>query len=162
ARFDNRRSHRALPPSVQAKVDESLKVFALLASLLPITDWHLEVGNFDPHKLVHPEVEGIGYQQGEQYGFYNVRECVLWRDRHTCQSCKGKRNDPILEVHHIDPQKKVGSDRPENLITLCKTCHDAHHNGHPLRLKAPPSFRDATQFNILKTHILRETSARRP
>jgi hypothetical protein len=80
----------------------------------------------------------------------------VWRDRHTCQGCQGKRHDPILQVHHIDPQKNGGSNRPDNLITLCQTCHRAHHRDTPLHLKAPPSFRDPTQFNILKTYLLRE------
>lgn len=155
ARFLNRKRQDELMPSVRAKVDETLKVIALVASLLPITTWTIELGNFDVHKLVNPQVEGVGYQQGEQFGFYNVREYVLWRDKHTCQHCKGKRKDPILQVHHIDPQKQVGSDRPDNLITLCKTCHDDHHKGKPIKLRVSPSFRDPTQFNILKAYLQR-------
>ncbi|MBO8436092.1 MAG: HNH endonuclease [Spirochaetes bacterium] len=38
-----------------------------------------------------------------------------------------------LEVHHINRRHDGGPDRPANLITLCKKCHDNHHNGdHPL------------------------------
>jgi len=159
-RFLNRRRGEGwLPPSIQAKVDETLRVIRLMLEILPIEHWAFEIANFDLHKIVNPNVEGEGYQQGEQYGFWNVREYVLWRDRHTCQACKRTSGDPILTVHHIRQRKDVGSDRPENLITLCKTCHRAHHNGtKPLKLKAPVTLRDATQLNILKAYVMRATT----
>lgn len=154
-RFRNRKHQDALPPSIRAKVDETRKVIALVASVLPITTWTIELGNFDPHQLAHPDVSGIGYQQGDQHGFYNVREYVLWRDQHTCQHCTGKRKDPILQVHHLDPQNNGGSDRPDNLVTLCKTCHHDHHNGDPISIRAQRALRDPTQFNVLKSYIQR-------
>lgn len=161
-RFNNRRRTEKLTPSLRAKVEESRKAFDLIGSILPISEWHIEVGNFDPHKLVNPAVEGVGYQQGEQAGFYNTREYVLWRDGHTCQGCQDKHRDPILQVHHLVPQKQGGSARPDNLITLCRMCHQAHHHGTPLHLKAPPSFRAPSQFNVLKTYLLREVANLRP
>jgi hypothetical protein len=54
-------------------------------------------------------------------GFWNVREYVLYRDNHICQSCKKK--NLILNIHHL-VSRKTGGNRPENLITLCKKCHD--------------------------------------
>jgi len=45
------------------------------------------------------------------------RELVLTRDRHTCQEC-GSQED--LVVHHINGP----SDDPDNLITLCRQCHN--------------------------------------
>src|SRR5947207_9685361 len=80
ARFLNRKHKDPLAPSVRAKVDESGKIFAFLSSILPITTWRVELGNFDVQKLINTEVEGEGYQQGAQYGFYNTSEFVLWRD----------------------------------------------------------------------------------
>lgn len=58
----------------------------------------------------------------------NVREYVLFRDNHTCQHCKGKSKDKVLNVHHIE-SRKTGGDSPNNLITLCETCHKAYHRG---------------------------------
>jgi hypothetical protein len=156
-RFLNRKHKDELTPSLQAKVDETIKVIHLLDSILPITHWTFEIGSFDPHKLANPDVEGTGYQKGDQYGFWNVREYVLWRDRHTCQACKGKSGDPILTVHHLRQRKEGGSDRPANLVTLCETCHKAHHAGQPLKLEAPPTLRDATHFNIIKAYVMRAT-----
>ena len=155
-RFENRRRYKGwLPPSVQAKVDETLKAIRLVRSILPITSITLEIGTFDPHKLKNPTVTGEGYQNGEQAGFWDVREYVLWRDRHTCQACKGKSKHPVLEVHHLRARSRGGSSRPDNLITLCKTCHQKHHNGQPKQLLTPSaSLKDATQFNILKSRVV--------
>lgn len=156
-RFLNRKRKDELMPSIRAKVDETLKVIQVADRLLPVTHWTFEIANFDPHKIAHPEVEGEGYQMGEQYGFENVRAYVLWRDHHQCRACHGKSGDPILTVHHIRPRSDGGSDRPANLITLCKTCHHRHHHEHPLNLKAPQTLRDATQFNVIKAYVMRAT-----
>lgn len=66
--------------------------------------------------------------RGEQLGFWNVREYVFFRDRHTCRCCKGKSKDKILNVHHIE-SRKTGGDAPNNLITLCESCHKGYHKG---------------------------------
>ena len=157
-RFLNRKRRDELMPSVRAKVDETLKVVQLIGNILPVSRWTFEIAAFDAHKLANPEVEGMGYQRGEQYGFENVREYVLWRDRHECQACHGRSGDPVLNAHHICQRKDVGSDRPANLITLCLTCHRKHHNERPLDLKAPESLRDATQLNVVKAYVMRATT----
>ena len=38
----------------------------------------IETASFDIQKIKDPDVEGEGYQQGDQLGFWNVREYVLW------------------------------------------------------------------------------------
>ncbi len=158
ARFLNRKRKDELPPSMRAKIEETHKILKLVQAILPVSHWTFEIGNFDPHKLVKPEVAGRDYQQGDQYGFWNVREYILWRDHHLCQACKGKSKDAVLNVHHIRARKDRGSDRPENLITLCETCHYNHHQGlKVLTLTVPKSLKDTTQFNILKAYVMRET-----
>jgi len=157
-RFLNRKHMGELTPSIRAKVDETLKVVQVVDRLLRATHWVFEIANFDAHKIAHPEVEGEGYQLGEQYGFENVRAYVLWRDHHECQACHGKSGDPILTVHHIRPRTDGGSDRPANLVTLCKTCHHRHHHEHALNLKAPQALRDASQFNVIKAFVMRATT----
>jgi len=89
---------------------------------------HKLVSSFDIQKIKNPDISGTDYQQGEQLGFWNVREYVLYRDNHKCQYCKGKSKDKILRVHHI-VSRQVGGDRPENLLTLCTICHDSYHRG---------------------------------
>lgn len=158
ARFLNRKRKDELPPSVRAKVSETLKIIRLVDILLPITRWSFEIANFDVQKLINPDIKGVQYERGEQFGFENVREYVLWRDHHKCQACHGDSHDSVLTVHHIRHRAQGGSNRPANLVTLCRTCHHSHHNGQPLDLVTPESLRDATQMNIVKTYVLRATS----
>ncbi|MDA8140746.1 MAG: HNH endonuclease [Desulfobacteraceae bacterium] len=79
---------------------------------------------------------------------------MLFRDGHTCQHCKGKSKDPILNVHHIE-SRQTGGDRPENLITLCETCHDLHHHG-AIRLKVRPSksFKAETFMTMVRWRLV--------
>ena len=158
ARFLNRRRKDELAPTLRAKVDETLKIIRLVDNLLPVAHWIFEIANFDLHKIVNPGVRGEAYQYGRQYDFGNVRAYILWRDHHKCQSCQGRSGNPKLTIHHIQRRADGGTDRPANLITLCWTCHQLHHQGYPLQLKAPPSLRDATQFNIIKAYVMRETT----
>jgi hypothetical protein len=127
-RFDNRSKPKGwLAPSIQHKLDSHIRLVEKIKRLLPITEVTIEVANFDIQKIKNPEIEGKGYQQGEQLGFWNVREYVFHRDNHTCQHCHGKKKDPILQVHHINGKAEGATDRPEELLTVCKTCHDEHH-----------------------------------
>lgn len=162
-RFLNRKHRDELAPSVRAKVEQTLRIVRLMASLLPITSWTFEIATFDIHKLVNAAVEGTGYQQGEQYGFENGREYVLWRDRHTCQNPTCDRADPVLTVHHLRQRADGGSDRPTNLVTLCKTCHWRHHHERPLDLPAPSApLRDASQLNVVKAYVMRAVNDLQP
>lgn len=129
-RFNNRSKPEGwLAPSIQHKLDSHIGLVEKIKKLLPITETIVEVAGFDIQKIKNPEIEGEKYQQGEQLGFWNVREYVLHRDNHTCQHCHGKKKDPILQVHHINGKAEGATDRPEELLTVCKTCHDDHHTG---------------------------------
>ena len=118
-----------LAPSIQHKLDSHIRLVEAIKRLLPVTDITVEVANFDIQKIKNPDIEGKEYQQGEQLGFWNIREYVLHRDNHTCQHCKGKSKDKILQVHHIHGKREGATNRPEELLTVCKTCHDNHHKG---------------------------------
>ena len=128
-----------------------------MTKILPITNIKVEIGNFDPQKINNPDIEGVEYQNGEQMGFWNVREYVLDRDKHTCQCCKGKSKDTILNVHHIE-SRKTGGDAPNNLITLCKTCHNKLHNGElpNFKPKRGKSLKDAAVMNVIKKRLYDE------
>lgn len=150
-RFDNRNKKDGwLAPSVEQKVGSHLKVIRLVHKLLPVTKTTIEVAQFDTHKIKTPDIKGDEYQQGEQMGFWNVREYVLARDGHKCVHCKGKSKDPILNVHHLE-SRKTGGNSPSNLVTLCETCHKAYHRGEfDLKIKRGSSFRDAAVMNIMR------------
>lgn len=153
ARFNNRVSSKRkgwLAPSVENKIQTHLTVVEKIHKFLPITNIVVETASFDIQKINNPSISGSEYQQGEQLDFFNVREYVLFRDNHTCQHCKGKSKDKVLNVHHIE-SRKAGGDSPNNLITLCETCHKAYHRGEfELNVKRGKSFRDAAFMGIMR------------
>lgn len=150
-RFDNRKKKDGwLAPSIEQKVESHLKVIRLFHKLFPITKTTIEVAQFDAQKIKNPDIKGDEYQQGEQMGFWNVREYVLARDGHKCIHCKGKSRDPILNVHHLE-SRKTGGNSPSNLVTLCETCHKAYHRGEfDLKIKRGTALRDAAVMNIMR------------
>ena len=156
SRFNNRvKSKRPgwVAPSVRYKVDAHLKAVDRICSILPISRIIVEVAQFDTQKIKNTDISGKEYQEGEQLGFWNVREYVLARDGHKCQHCKGRSKDPILNVHHIE-SRKTGGDSPSNLITLCETCHKAYHRGDiELKAKRGKSLRDAAVMGIMKWRL---------
>lgn len=154
-RFNNRvhsKKNGWLAPSVEQKIQTHFKVVEDIHKLLPITKIVVETASFDIQKIKNPEIHNEEYQQGEQLEFWNVREYVLFRDNHICQCCKGKSKDKILNVHHIE-SRKTGGNAPNNLITLCETCHKGYHNGTvelPKTIKRGMSFKDAAFMGIMR------------
>lgn len=55
---------------------------------------------------------------------YRTRRAVLTRDQEQCQKCRRTQG---LHVHHITARVDGGADTPDNLITLCATCHAEWH-----------------------------------
>ena len=154
ARFQNRVSGKKnwLAPSIRQKVDTHMTVVSRVCMILPVTKIIVETASFDIQKIKDPDISGTGYQQGEQLDFWNVREYVLSRDGHTCQCCKGKSKDPVLNVHHIE-SRKTGGDAPNNLITLCETCHKGYHSGAvqlPKAIHRGMRFKDAAFMGVMR------------
>lgn len=152
-RFNNRkRSDGWLAPSVKQKVDSHITMIAKVHKILPISNIIVEAASFDIQKIKNPAISGADYQQGEQLDFWNVREYVLFRDGHKCQCCHGKSKDKILNVHHIE-SRKTGGNAPNNLITLCETCHTGYHKGIvklPKTIHRGMSFKDATFMGVMR------------
>ena len=154
ARFLNRLSDKKdwLAPSIRQKVDTHMTVVSRVCMILPVTKIIVETASFDIQKIKDPDISGTGYQHGEQLDFWNVREYVLFRDGHTCQCCKGKSKDPVLNVHHIE-SRKTGGDAPNNLITLCETCHKSYHSGAvqlPKAIHRGMRFKDAAFMGVMR------------
>lgn len=152
-RFQNRvhsKNKGWLAPSIENKINTHLKVIRDAHKILPISKIIVEVASFDIQKIKNPDISGIEYQQGNQLGFWNVRAYVLWRDGYTCQCCHGKSKDKRLNVHHIK-SRKTGGNSPDNLATVCKTCHGRYHAGEiTFNFKMGKSFRDAAFMGIMR------------
>ncbi|OQA17136.1 MAG: HNH endonuclease [bacterium ADurb.Bin363] len=143
-RFSNKGKEEGwLAPSLQHKEKSHRSIIEKLEKILPVNEIVIEVASFDIQKIKNPEIEGVDYQEGEQKGFWNEREYVFHRDNHTCQYCQGKSKDPVLETHHLE-SRQTGSNRPDNLITLCKTCHKKVSQGKiTLTVKPSKGYREA-------------------
>ena len=156
ARFNNRKKGNGwLSPSIRQKIESHINLIGKLHQILPIRKIIVEVASFDIQKIKNPNIQGKEYQQGEQLNFWNVREYVLFRDGHICQCCKGKSRDEILNVHHIE-SRKTGGDAPNNLITLCETCHTKYHKGEISLLKKiyrGMKFNDGVFMGIMRWNL---------
>jgi hypothetical protein len=154
-RFLNRKKPEGwLAPSLQHKLDSQVKLVVGLAKVVPVSKVVVEVASFDIQKIKNPEIEGVGYQQGEQAGFANVREYVLYRDGHKCRHCKGKSKNKRLEVHHRE-SRKIGGNRPENLVTLCEACHNRATAGEDLGFgKTPLGFKAETFMTTVRWKLV--------
>lgn len=156
-RFQNRikSKHKGwLAPSVGQKIQCHLKQVEDVHKILPVRKIVIETASFDLQKIQNPDIHGVEYQHGLQFGFWNVREYILFRDNHTCQHCHGKKKDPILNVHHIE-SRKTGGDSPNNLITLCETCHKKYHSlssekQKMWKLKRGRSLKDASFMGVMR------------
>ena len=152
-RFNNRKKKENwLAPSIQQKIDSHLTMIEKVNKILPISKIIVEVASFDIQKIKNPNISGKEYQEGEQLDFWNLREYIFFRDNYKCQCCKGKSKDKILNVHHIE-SRKTGGNAPNNLVTLCETCHKDYHKGKiklPKTIKRGMSFKDATFMGIMR------------
>lgn len=109
-----------LPPSLRARVDQVMN--ALKKLRVPIGGISMELVRFDTQKLQNPEIEGVEYQQGTLFG-YEVKEYLLHKFGHKCAYCGGASGDPVLEVEHVVPRSKGGTNRVSNLTIACRTCN---------------------------------------
>ncbi|MEQ8973684.1 MAG: RNA-guided endonuclease IscB [Coleofasciculus sp. C1-SOL-03] len=119
-RFDRKRPACWLAPSLQHRVDTTLTWVNRLRKLTPISSISMELVRFDTQRLNNPEIAGIEYQQGELFG-YEVREYLLTKWNRQCAYC-GASKVP-LQIEHIHPKAKGGSNRVSNLCLACQPCN---------------------------------------
>ncbi len=126
-RFSNRTRPRGwLPPSLQHRVDTTLTWANRLARWAPVRAVHVERVAFDTHTLsVGRPLEGVEYQHGTLHG-YEVREYLLIKSGRTCSYCGA--TDTPLNIDHIHPRSRGGSDRVSNLTLACIGCNQAKGN----------------------------------
>jgi 5-methylcytosine-specific restriction endonuclease McrA len=121
-RFRNRRNKQKgwLPPSLESRLSNITAWVDRLRRVCPITAISQELVRFDMQLMENPEISGIEYQQGTLVG-YEVREYLLEKWNRTCTYC-GKKDLP-LQVEHIHPRAKGGTNRVSNLCLACETCN---------------------------------------
>ncbi len=121
ARWQNRRRPEGwLPPSLQSRIANILTWVARLSHLCRITNISMELVRFDMQLMENAEIAGTEYQQGTLAG-YETREYLLEKWGRKCAYC-GKENIP-LQIEHIVPRAKGGSNRVSNLCLACEKCN---------------------------------------
>ena len=161
ARFDNRgREDGWLTPSMNHKLQTHINLAEKIKKLLPVTRITIEVSSFDPLKMQNPEISGVEYQQGELQG-YEIREYLLEKYRRKCAYC-GKTGVP-LEVEHIVPRSRRGSNRVSNLAISCHKCNQKKGNktaeefGHPeVQDQAKQSLKATAFMNVIRWKLVNQ------
>lgn len=70
--------------------------------------------------------------KGDWNEWYRTVRDVMDRDSWACLICGAGR---YLDPHHRKLKSAGGPDTPDNLVTLCRSCHDGVH-AHPAESKA--------------------------
>ncbi len=109
-----------LAPSLLHRVQTTETWVNRILRYVPIRCIYVEQVKFDMQKMQNPEISGVQYQQGELQG-YRVREYLLEKWKRQCAYC-GKSGVP-LQIEHIEPKAKGGSDRLLNLCLSCEKCN---------------------------------------
>ncbi|GAA3215873.1 hypothetical protein GCM10020216_023250 [Nonomuraea helvata] len=126
-RFANRTRPRGwLPPSLRHRLNTAMSWVARLRCLAPVRAIHVETVRFDTHALAAGRpLEGAEYQHGTLHG-YEVREYLLAKWGRACAYC-GASCTP-LNIDHIQPRSRGGSNRISNLTVACVSCNQAKNS----------------------------------
>jgi 5-methylcytosine-specific restriction endonuclease McrA len=160
-RFLNRRKPQGwLAPSLKSRIHNIWTWLKRLNKFTPITHLAMELTRFDTQKIQNPEISGVEYQQGELQG-YDVREYLLEKWGWKCAYC-GVEHVP-LQVEHIIPKDRGGSDRVSNLAIACQPCNKkkgtmtAAEFGYPhVEAQAKKPLRDAAAINSTRWVLLEQ------
>ena len=151
------RAEKWLPPSLMSRVHNVDTWVKRLRNVAPVSAISVETVRFDTQKMENPEISGVEYQQGTLLG-YEVREYLLEKWQRTCAYCKAK-NVP-LEIEHIVPKSRGGSNRITNLALSCVPCNQKKGNqtaeefGHPqVQTQARRPLKDAAAVNAARYKI---------
>jgi 5-methylcytosine-specific restriction endonuclease McrA len=172
-RFNNRAvTADWLPPSLRHRVDTTLAWLERLTRWTPVRAVHMERAAFDTHALTlgRDSMDGIEYQRGTLAGC-EAREYLLAKWHHACAYC-GASGVP-LNIDHIRPRSRGGTDRISNLTLACIPCNQAKDNTpveeflarKPLRLakilaQAKAPLTDAAAVNSTRRALWRALDAR--
>jgi 5-methylcytosine-specific restriction endonuclease McrA len=122
-RFLNRKRQSGwLAPSLQHRIDTTITWVKRLMKYVRVYGITQELIKFDLQALQNPEIDGVEYQQGTLFG-YELRQYLLEKWQRKCAYC-GKQ-DRKLQIEHIIPRVRGGSNRASNLALACEKCNQA-------------------------------------
>ncbi len=165
-RFANRTRPKGwLAPSLKSRVDNVLSWVARIRRWCPIGAISMELARFDPQALANPEIAGAEYQRGTLFG-YELREYLLEKWGRQCAYCH-QRNVP-LQMEHIVPKARGGTNRVTNLTVACGPCNTkkgtrtAEEFGFPqIQAQAQKPLTDAAAVNSTRWALYEQLKATR-
>lgn len=87
---------------------------AFLREFLPeLRDW-LDTGQAVDQTIALDRIERVSKR---------LRFAILKRDGFACLYCGRRPPEAELEVDHVRPRSRGGSDDPSNLVTACRECN---------------------------------------
>jgi 5-methylcytosine-specific restriction endonuclease McrA len=164
AQFLNRTRPKGwLPPSLESRVQNVETWTRRLKAVYPLKGISVELVRFDTQLMQNPEIEGVEYQQGELAG-YEVKEYLLLKWGHQC--VYGGCADVPLEVEHIIPRSRGGSNRISNLTLACQKHNEEKGNrtaaeyGFPeIEAQAKQPLKDVAAVNATRWRLFERLKA---
>lgn len=156
-RFDNRVHSKQkgwLAPSVEVKIQNHITAIKRVCKILPITKIILETAEFDLQALKaefngQPKPQGIEYQHGEMFGFYNTRQYTLYRDGYKCRVCGNTSGK--MYVTNAEGKETVS---PEDSYTVCEHCAK-FYAGKNLPIKKRRFWTHPTFMGIMRKTLMK-------
>ena len=147
-------------PSIERRYQAHLSLIKQVKAILPVSKVIIEVAKFDIQKLENPDIGGIGYQQGDMYGYQNIRSYLMAREKGICEHCGQDFKDAPSHIHHRKPRSQKGSNQLEKLMVVDESCHYKIHE-HPALLKKyePASvkeYKQSTFMNIINKRFYKD------
>lgn len=158
ARFDNRKKRDdMLPPTIERKYNTHKRLISIISAIAPVVHLVIEVAKFDIQKIKNPIIEGTEYQQGDLYGYTNVKSFIMVREQCKCQLCNKLVLGCKTNLHHIIPRSKGGTDKPNNLALLHEDCHKKLHKKHlENTLKRNKQYKEPTFMSMINKHFWKD------
>ena len=172
ARFLNRTRPKGwLPPSLLSKAENILNWVTRFTRFAPISKIALETAKFDTQKLENSEIAGTQYQQGRMYGYADKKAYLLERENYACIYCGIHASKAKMEIEHVIPRSRGGTDSLNNLVLACNACNQAKGSQDiQTYLKGKPSvlrrvkkhlntnYRDAAHTNSVRLYVVDKLS----
>jgi len=154
-RFDNRtRPEGWLAPSLKSRVGNLRTWLTHFSKLCNLAQISMELVRFDTQLMQDAEIKGVEYQQGELSG-YEVREYLL--EKYSRKCCYCNKTNIAIEIEHITPRSRGGSNRVGNLCLACQDCNQRKGNqtatefGFPdIQSQARKPLKDAAAVNSVR------------
>ena len=173
ARFLNRTKPKGwLPPSLVSKAENILNWVIRLCRFAPINRFALETAKFDMQKLENPEITGTQYQQGRMFGYADKKSYLLERENGCCIYCDIHASKTKMEIEHVIPRSRGGTDSLNNLVLSCHACNQTKGNqdiqtylrGKPsvlrrVRAHLGVDYRDAAHTNSIRLYVMNKLRA---